>query len=58
VYQTMRLEARDQFLETVKRADRARFVAVIVPGNERISAPLPPWIPFERARPWPIHPTS
>jgi hypothetical protein len=58
VYQNMRLETRDQFLETVKRADHARFVAVIVPGNERISAPLCRWSPFERARPWPIHRTS
>jgi hypothetical protein len=58
VYQTMRLETGGEFLETVKRADRASFEAVIVPGNERISAPLRPWTPYGRARPWPIHRSS
>lgn len=58
VYQTTRLETRGEFLEKVKGADRALFVAVVVPGNDRISAPLRPWSPLEEAQPWSAHRTS
>jgi hypothetical protein len=58
VYQTMRLEASGEMLEKIKRADRVRFVASVVPRNERIAVPLRRWTPYEHAPPWPIHQTA
>jgi hypothetical protein len=42
----MRLEASGEMLEKIKRADRVRFVASLVPRNERIAVPLRRWTPL------------
>jgi hypothetical protein len=51
VYRTMWLQASEELLEKLKRADRGRFVARVVPGRERIEKSLPPWTPYEQAPP-------
>jgi hypothetical protein len=48
---TMHVAADGERLARLKRADRVRFVAIVVPTGEKLSEDLRPWEPFVLAPP-------